>query len=198
MPILIADYVTTYNQLVVFATEIKNLWSFTSLPGYYDKETGVVNNQSVVTVTATVMLTGCSDEESTWKYMMWQADGEMQGQYGNEMVALVGPAAKYSTANINGIKNLSWTATEYASLMAQFQNLAAIPNYPGSYIIARYTKFAFLAAYNDHEDPTDAMESYIAIINQELTRKREEFGNKTLDVGQTPEDVRGENAENGQ
>ncbi len=191
MPILIADYVATYNQLVVFATEIKNLWSFTALPGVV-RDDGTVNNQTVAAVTATIMLTGCKDVASTWEYMKWQATGEMQAQYGNEMVALVGPAAKYPSANIQGIKNLSWTANEYAALLDQFQNMAAIPNYPGSYIIDRYTKFAFLAAFNEGEDPVDAMEGYIATINQELTRKRIEFDLKILTAGQTPESVRAE------
>ena len=108
---------------------------------------------------------------------------------GNEMVALVGPAAKYATANLQGISMISWSAAEQSSLHEQFSHQAAIPNYPGSYIIARYTNFAFLAAYNDGEDPVVAIQDYINIINQELTRKRAEFEQKTLKTGQTPEEA---------
>lgn len=191
IPLLIADYVSTYNTLTVFATEIRGLWSFANVPGV-KRADGSINNDSIVTVTATVMLHGCENEEATWEYMKWQARGDIQAQYGNEMVALVGPAAKYAVANLQGMRSISWSAAELTALLEQFDNLAAIPNYPGSYIIARYTKFAFLAAENDDEDPVDAMQGYINIINQEITRKREEFKLKTLASGQTPEDARQE------
>ncbi|MBQ9736199.1 MAG: extracellular solute-binding protein [Clostridia bacterium] len=188
IPLMIADYCATYNQLVVFATEIRGLWQFNKIPGTV-RDDGTVNSDSIVTVTATVMLHGCDDIESTWKYMMWQAGGEVQADYGNEMVALVGPAAKYATANIQGIGMISWSAAERNSLLEQFDHLAAIPNYPGSYIIARYTKFAFLDAYNNGADPVTAIQDYITIINKEITRKRAEFDQKTLKEGQTPVDA---------
>lgn len=186
IPLLIADYVATYNQLTVFATEIRGLWEFTRVPGTVQAD-GTVNYDSIAAVTATVMLNGCRNKEASWKYMQWQARGDIQSQYGNEMVALVGPAAKYPTANLQGIKELSWSSTELNALVNQYNRIACIPNYPGSYIIARYTNFAFLAAYNDGLDAVTAMQSYISIINQEITRKRQEFDLKTLKDGQTPE-----------
>ena len=189
LPLLVADYVSMYNQLTVFATEIRGLWEFTNVPGTIRAD-GTINRDSIVNVTATVMLHGCKNEDATWKYMQWQATGDVQASYGNEMVALVGPAAKYATANLQGLRELSWGATELAGLLEQFDNLAAIPNYPGSYIIGRYTNFAFLDAYTNGEDAVSAMLDYISVINQELTRKRKEFGMKTLKDGQTPEEAR--------
>ncbi len=41
-------------------------------------------------------------------------------------------------------------------MSAQFENLASVPNYPGSYIIDRYTNFAFLSAFNDKANPLRA------------------------------------------
>ena len=76
------------------------------------------------------------------------------------------------------------------SLLAQFENLAAVPNYPGSYIISRYVEFAFLAAVNEGADPVDQMSTYVTTINKELYRKRQEFDMAVLKDGQTPEDAR--------
>jgi hypothetical protein len=101
------------------------------------------------------------------------------------MVALIGPSAKHSTANLEALQDMPWTTEELKQLQAQFNNLASIPNYPGSYIIGRYTHFAFLSAYNDHEDPTEELLSYITTINKEITRKREEFDLETLELDQT-------------
>ena len=72
--------------------------------------------------------------------------------------------------------------------MAQFANLAAVPEYPGSYIISRYVNFAFLAVYNDNADAADSLQSYVIEINKELTRKRQEFGMAYFDISYTGSD----------
>ena len=184
MPIGFATYTSTYNQLKVFATEIEGLWGFYPMPGY--EKNGKINNMSVSTVSAIVMITGCEDTKGAWEFMKWHAGAECQIDYSNEMVALIGPSAKHATANMTALSEMPWTAKELGPLMEQFQSLASIPNYPGSYIIDRYTNFAFLAAYNDNADPITELQSYITTINKEITRKRAEFELETLDyVGQT-------------
>ena len=184
MPIGFATYTATYNQLKVFATEIEGLWGFYPLPGYPDKN-GDINNSAVSTVTAIVMITGCEDEKGAWEFMKWHSGDRCQIDYANEMVALLGPSAKHPTANISALESLPWTDAELEQLTLQFNNLAAIPNYPGRYIVERYTVFAFLAAFNDNADPVTELQSYIKTINVEISRKREEFGLETLEYGQT-------------
>ena len=185
MPIGFATYTSTYNQLKVFATEIEGLWGFYPMPGYADENGENINNVSVSTVTAISMMVGCENMDGAWKFMRWHVDEECQKDYSNEMVAILGPSAKHATANESALKELPWTAEELEMLEAQFNNLASVPNYPGSYIIDRYTKFAFLSAYNDKADPVTELQSYIRIINTEITRKRQEFGLETLADGQT-------------
>ena len=48
-------------------------------------------------------------------------------------------------------------AQEKKNLSQQFRSLKGTPMSPGNYIVARYTNFAFLAAYNDMEDPSDEL-----------------------------------------
>ncbi len=185
MPIGFATYTATYNQLKVFATEIEGLWGFYPMPGYEDEQ-GNINNVSVSTVSAIVMITGCEDEKGAWEFMKWHAGAECQVDYSNEMVALIGPSAKHATANMAALESMPWTNEEYVQLSAQFNKLASIPNYPGSYIIDRYTNFAFLDAFNNAADPVTELQSYIKQINEEITRKRQEFELETLDYnGQT-------------
>ena len=135
-----------------------------------------LNYDSLAGVGATVMLYGCDDMLAAWQFMQWQTGAEAQANYGNKMVALIGPSAKYESANIKAIKNLSWTASEKEAIEDQIHHLSSVVNYPGSYIIGRYTNFAFLAAVNDGADPVDAMSGYIGAINMEIERKRAEFG----------------------
>ena len=171
MPIVIADYTTLYNQLKVFATELDGCWTFVPLPGIV-QEDGSINNSSVSSVTAAVMVKGKkdisrssyrSDEEyraalkerygTAWEFTKWYTDAPCQVEYATEMVAIIGDSAKHSTANKEALKAMPWTEAERKQVEAQFNNLASIPNYPGYYYIDRYTNFAFLAAYNDNANP---------------------------------------------
>lgn len=184
MPLLVGDYISLYNQLIVFATEIDGLWGFCPLPGVEtEDEDGnkVINYDSLAGVRATIMLSGCDDKLAAWKFMQWQTSADVQAEYGNQMVAIIGPSAKYEAANIKAINDLSWTSKEKEAIFDQIANMSSIVNYPGSYIFARYTKFAFLDAVNDGVDPSSALQDYIPAINIELTRKREEFNLKTGD-----------------
>ena len=193
MPIIISSYTGLYNHLKVFATELDGAWVFVPLPGY-EQEDGTINNCSVSDSSAVVMIKddakAVADYADAWSFVKWYTDAPCQAEYANEMVAIIGESAKHSTANSKALENMPWTREEYTEVAKQFTNLAAIPNYPGSYIIGRYTEFAFLAAYNDNADPKDELKDYIKIINEEITRKRKEFKLETLEIGQTLADKR--------
>ena len=188
MPIIIGDYAGIYNQLIVYATEIEGLWEFCSLPGS-ERADGTFNYDSLAGVTATVILHGCDDLRSAWQFAQWQAGADAQATYGNKMVALIGPSAKYETANLDAIENLSWTSSEKEAIMNQMDHMSSIVNYPGSYIITRYMQFAFLDAVNESTDPVDAMTGYIDAINAEISRKREEFKASGLWFPESADDI---------
>ena len=184
MPILLGDYTGLYNQLKVFATEINGKWEFMPLPGEingYDEDgNAIINNVSISGVSATVMVKGCDKTDSSWEFMKWYTGESCQVGFSNEMVAIMGPSAKQAVSNKNALASLPWTTAELEQIQNQFNNLGSVPNYPGAYIIDRYTNFAFLSAYNDNANPSDALLAYINTINKEIERKRAEFGLETL------------------
>ncbi len=184
MPIVISPYAAMYNTLTVYATEIQGLWDFTVLPGYV-REDGSINNVALGSVSAVVMLRGCEREENTWEFMKWYVGHDAQAQYCNQLITTIGPAAKHSTANREALADMAWTSGELEVILDQFDNIASVEEHPGSYIFNRYINFAFLAAYKHGKDPVEELRSYVPTINKEITRKRQEFGMDTLDVGQT-------------
>ena len=188
MPIGIAGYNGTYNHLVVFATEIRGMWEFVPAPGIERIDANgnkYINNNVIAGISALIIPNGSRCVDDAWTFMKWYVGKDFQVDYSNEMIAILGDSAKHATANLEALATMPWTNKERTNLMAQFENLASIPNYPGAYIIGRYTNFTFLAAYNDGADPVTKMLSYITIINKEITRKRSEFGLETLEIGQT-------------
>ena len=199
MPVGVAQY-TIYSQLTIFAPELRGLWGFTLLPGtvraakegeMIPGENGekvpakggeiFVDHTADTTITGVVMMRGCEEIEAAWNFMKWWCSADIQANYGQEYYALLGASGQYATANLNALFAMSWTAEERAELHNQFDWLQATPERPGGYIITRYVEFAFLRAYNDDEDPVEAILSYIDTINAELSRKRSEFGLVTLE-----------------
>lgn len=186
MPIVIGTYTAMYNTLTVFATEIQGLWDFTVLPGVQNKD-GSISNQAVCAIVGLVMLSSCPQNKrvETWEFIKWFCGADAQAKYSNNLITTIGNAAKHPTANIKALAEMPWNTDEFNNIKAQFENMAAIANYPGSYIFDRYLSFAFYDAYNEDKDPVESLRSYITAINKEITRKREEFGMETLELGQT-------------
>ncbi len=188
MPIIIGHYANVYNKLKVFATELEGTWTMAPVPGWTHTNADgstYIDNSTISSVTAVVMITDCKNESAAWDYMVWYTGAEAQTSYASEMVAIMGDSAKHNTANRQALATMPWSYDEYIEISKQFENLASIKNYPGSYYITRYTSFAFLAAYNDNADPTTEILSYINTINTEITRKRQEFKLETLELGTT-------------
>ncbi len=178
MPIGIAPY-TTCNQLSVFASELSGLWTFVPLPG----QSGG-NRDAVATVTGCVMIDNGEQEsvdQAAWEFMKWYTGNEFQSDYANEIVSILGVAARPATANREALVSLPWNNEELQAIEDQFEHLTAVQNHPGSYYLARYVSFAFLGAYNDGEDAADSLAGYAKDINKEITRRRVEFGMMTVE-----------------
>ncbi len=198
MPIVIQDYVSTYNTLIVFATEIEGLWAFSHIPGeqQYDESGKMLYNEdgsrninytSMAGITAAVITSnGLDRKEQAWQYMKWCTDDKYISDYSNRIVSILGPSAKYASPSREAMKNMSWTSAERLAIEEQMEQLDTIINYPGSYYIGRNTNFAFLAAVNDGKDAIESLDKYIDAINAEISRKREEFGLPTLRPGELP------------
>ena len=88
----------------------------------------------------------------------------------------MGAAAKQATANLNAMGSMSWTNDEYTALQKQIAALQGTPEIPGGYYTARAIDFAFASVYADGKEPSAALMTQVEMINQEITRKRKEFG----------------------
>jgi ABC-type glycerol-3-phosphate transport system substrate-binding protein len=177
-PIIVADLVGFYNQFTAFATELKGLWSFSNVPGTV-REDGTIDRSNVLAVTSLIIMKDAATrgtDAAAFKFIEWWTRTEVQSSYANELIAVIGNAAKYNTANVEAYLEMDWSARESKIIMNEiFPNIVGVPDMPGSYIIGRYVNFAFLAAYNDKASPSDKLLSYIGLIDKEFERKREEL-----------------------
>ncbi|WP_425262644.1 extracellular solute-binding protein [Paenibacillus thermotolerans] len=175
MPIGIADY-TAYNQLSVFAPEIRGMWGFAPVPGTMQPD-GTIRREAPSGGSGTLMLNNAKDKEAAWEFMKWWTDSQTQTKFGREMESLMGAAARYPTANIEALDSLPWPVTDYENLKAQFEWVRGIPEVPGGYFTGRHLSNAFYkVVVNAQTEPREAIVDYVQYIQEEIRAKRKEFG----------------------
>lgn len=185
-PIGIASY-SVYNVLSVFAPEIRGNWGFAPIPGTIQRDRNgkpildengnpVIRRDAVGTSLGMVLLEQSQKKEAAWEFMKWFTSKDVQARYGQELEGVLGTGARYPTANIEALEELPWTVEDLAKLKEQWQYVRGIPQVPGSYMLARNIINAFYDSYNNGTNPREAMINYARYVDEEIIRKRKEFG----------------------
>lgn len=178
MPIGVTYY-NIYNTLSVFAPEIRGKWDFSSVPGTeYVDEFGQtqIRRETVSTNTGVMIMDQSSKKDASWEYLKWWTSTEVQVQFGREMEGILGAAARYPTANIDALAQLPWTVEEYQKLYEQWQWVRGIPEVPGGYMTGRHLDNAFRLVIDEFANPRETIYDYVQVINDEIEKKRREFG----------------------
>ena len=180
MPIGIAAY-STYNTLMVSAPEIRGLWDFTLIPGTeYTAADGstYIDRSDFITGNATMMIKTEDEElrEKSWEFMKWWASIDTQTRFGREIEALLGSSARYATANKDAFSQLSWSNDDIEVLSAQWDQTVGIREVPGGYYTGRHITNAIRKVINEKTDSRETIIDYSVTINDEIKKKRIEFG----------------------
>lgn len=180
MPIGVAAY-STYNTLMVSAPEIRGLWDFTLIPGTErvaaDGST-YIDRSDFITGNATMMI-ATEDEDlrnKSWEFMKWWAEPDTQVRFGREIEALLGSSARYATANKDAFVRLSWSNDDIKVLDAQWDETVGIREVPGGYFTGRHITNAIRKVINEKTDSRETIIDYAVTINDEIKKKRIEFG----------------------
>ncbi len=175
MPIGISPY-STYNTLMVSAPEIRGLWDFTLIPG--TEVGGQINRSDFITGSATMMISTENEtlKQNSWEFMKWWATADTQVRFGREIEALLGSSARYATANRDAFSNLSWSADDIAVLDDQWDQTVGIREVPGGYFTGRHISNAIRKVINEKVDSRETIIDYSILIDEEIEKKRKEFG----------------------
>lgn len=183
IPVLISSY-TLYNQLAVFAPEIRGRWDFTLVPGTVRPD-GTIDRSlpggaiDLGSGGAAMMMKAAKNKEDAWEFMKWWVREDTQLRYGRELESLMGPAARYPTANVEAMRNLPWTVEEFDKLFVQWGHVRGVPEVPGGYMIGRHLDNAFRKVVLQKEEPRKTLLDYVRVMNEEISVKRSEFGLET-------------------
>ncbi len=187
-----------YNTLAVAAPEIKGTWTFTTVPGTEVKDENgnvildengnpEINYKTTTTVSSIVLLNagvehGAAGSEerqkykdACWAWMQWWVTEDAQYEYGIELEATLGIAARYNTANLAAAQRIPWTTKELSAIMDQWENTVGYEEQVGGYYYTRYYSFAFNEVLDDYTDARETLLNYVQEINKEIKYKREQL-----------------------
>ena len=125
------------------------------------------------------MMIACDDEEvkqNSWEFMKWWANADTQVRFGREIEALLGSSARYATANRDAFSRLSWSAEDIKVLEEQWDQTVGIREVPGGYYTGRHITNAIRKVINDKDDSRETIIDYSIKIDDEIVKKRKEFG----------------------
>ncbi|MDR0316144.1 MAG: extracellular solute-binding protein [Treponema sp.] len=174
MPLAFADY-TNFNTLEVFAPEIRGLWGFALMPGLRQSD-GTIDRSIPTGTMASMIFSNSKIPEVTWEFLKWWVSSDTQLRFGREMESIMGAAARYATANYDAFKRLSWGSEQMTVLDAQRAWTVGTPEVPGGYFVSRHIVNAVRRILNEGEDTRETLLDYSLTINDELIKKRKEFG----------------------
>ena len=164
-----------FNRLMVGAPEISGLWAMTNIMGT-PQEDGSLDISQTAMAGASVMFSNTADKDAAWEFLSWWSSAEVQAAFGVELEGLMGPAARYTPANTAALALLPWTDEEAEMLYYAWSFTHGIPNAPGSYYTPRAMMNAFRRVTFTGVSPREALIAQNRNLNEEITRKRREFG----------------------
>ncbi len=169
-----------YNTLSVFAPEIRGLWDFALLPGI-EQEDGTIDRTGYGSSSASMMLKQEDDalRDSCWEFMKWWTDVDTQVRFGREMESVLGPSARYATANIAAFDQLAWSKNQKDVLQEQRDWIRGTEQIAGGYYTFRHITNAVRSVVLNSTDARETLLDYTRTINEEIEKKRLEFN---LDV----------------
>lgn len=174
MPIGIAS-LDTYNTLEIFAPEIRGLWSMLPLPGVRLQD-GSIQRYGLSTVTGAFITKQSRHPDDAWEFLKWFTGAQAQTGYAAAIENRLGLAGRYNTANLEAFETIDWSAAAKQQLALQRGWSVSVEQVPGGYFLGRHLDNIFRKIVNEGQDVRETVRKYTQIIDDELTRKRTEFG----------------------
>lgn len=175
-PLGISSY-ALYNTLMVAAPEIKGLWDFTTIPGT-KRADGTISHAVAGGGTACSILKASKNPKNAWEFLKWWTSADTQLNYSNNIESVLGPTGRVALSNVEAIKGLSWEDDSLDSLLTAWEEVEEIPEYPGSYYVARSIYQAFWNVVNANMNTKDMLVKFGKEADDEISRKWEQYTNR--------------------
>lgn len=178
VPVGIVD-LSYYNTLAVSAPEIRGNWTIARVPGTQTEDGSVAHDVPCVTSAAMIVKNMAEKNDTVaeaWEFIKWWTDAPTQTTYAREMEAVLGTSGRYLVANLESYSTAEWPRVMENTIREALNDLHGIKQVPGGYITGRYIYNAFITVITEYENAADTLFEFNELINDEIDKKREEFG----------------------
>ena len=125
MPIVI-NMLDFYTKMQYLAPELAGLWDFYPIPGTR-REDGTIDRTGIIIGQCSMILATSKQPENAWKFLDWWTSVDVQAKNAQEYEMTMGSAYRYTTANVEAMKSLSWTKAELATILDVWETTRGIP-----------------------------------------------------------------------
>ncbi|MDR0494813.1 MAG: extracellular solute-binding protein [Treponema sp.] len=175
IPLAFSDY-SSFSALEAFAPEIRGLWGFAITPGTRMPD-GSIDRSVSTGCMSSMIFSGSKHPDLAWEFVRWWVSTETQLRFGRELESIMGTVARYPTANYEAFKRLPWSSEQMAVLdEVRTRWVKGTPEVPGGYFVSRHLSNAIRRILNEGTDVRETVLDYAITINDELIKKRKEFG----------------------
>ena len=174
MPLGVAPY-ATYLTIYSAAPEIDGRWAVANVPGTINEETGELNQSIAGAGTGAGIVKESKHHKEAWQFLKWWTSAETQARYTNNVESIIGMLGRVATANVEAFNSLAWDPEDLVALNEQWEQVAEVPEVPGSYYVTRAVDQAFWSVLNDGINAKDAINKWSMVADNEIKRKIEEY-----------------------
>lgn len=119
-----------------------------------------------------MILSQSAHPDEAWQFLKWWMSTSVQRQFGSEIEALNGRAARWNTANLEAFGDMAWPRDDLKQIERTFEQVTQIPVVLGGYFAGRHINNAFNRVVISAKTPGIPWRS-VKDINRELKRRRE-------------------------
>lgn len=172
IPMGITDF-TGYMQLLSAAPELNGKWGVAPIPGHKREDGSIDRTHTGILAESCMILEQSEHPDEAWEFLKWWMSTDVQRQYGSEIEALNGQAARWNTANWEAFCDMAWPRDDLEQIERSFEQVTQIPVVLGGYFAGRHINNAFNRVVISGQNPRDSLEEAVKDINRELKRRRE-------------------------
>ncbi|WP_274361278.1 extracellular solute-binding protein [Paenibacillus thermotolerans] len=182
MPIGVADY-STYVLLSTAAPELSGWWEMKPTPGVRQPD-GKINRSTGGSAQTGMIFKNTGMEREAWEFLKWWTSADVQERFGSELESIIGVEARWNTANVEALQRLPWPSKDIDAIMEQWEWFKEREVVLGGYYTTRHIANIWNEIVLNGKNRREAVEDGVKEINNELRKKRVEFGLPTTAPGE--------------
>ena len=175
-PLGVAGY-SLYTTLKAAAPEIEGLWGFTVIPGV-ERADGTISHASAGGGTGCSILEMAENPDGAWEFLKWWTEADTQLSYSNELESILGPTGRVTLSNVEAVKGLTWDEGAIDDIMAAWEEVEEVPEYPGSYYVARSIYQAYWNVVSANKNTKDMLMKFGKEADDEIARKWKQYADR--------------------